>query len=234
MSQSISRWLSGGVTEEQSVEKDLLERRIRELEAKDEPLIVNSNFLFNTLNCIARIAFFEKASETETLIYYLSDILRFNANTEFYLRNIQMEMDAIEKYLYIQKARFKTRLQYEFDLPDDIKSCNIPNMVLLPIVENALVHGILLKREGGTIRITADSRENKIIIFEIDNGQGFSKEKLDELRESNFIADDNSSLCLINRRLKNYYGEDFGIDVVKSDFSGSTVSITIANNLFMG
>lgn len=234
LSQSISRWLSGGVTEEQSVEKDLLERRIRELEAKDEPLIVNSNFLFNTLNCIARIAFFEKASETETLIYYLSDILRFNANTEFYLRNIQMEMDAIEKYLYIQKARFKTRLQYEFDLPDDIKSCNIPNMVLLPIVENALVHGILLKREGGTIRITADSRENKIIIFVIDNGQGFSKEKLDELRESNFIADDNSSLCLINRRLKNYYGEDFGIDVVKSDFSGSTVSITIANNLFMG
>lgn len=234
LAQSISRWLSGGAAEEQSIEKDLLERRIRELEAKDEPMSVNPNFLFNTLNCIARIAFFEKASETETLIYYLSDILRFNARTEFYLRNLQMEMEMIEKYLYIQKARFKTRLQYELDLPDYIKSCNIPNMVLLPIVENALVHGILLKREGGTVRITAESRDDKVVIFVIDNGQGFSQEKLKALKESDFTADDNSSLCLTNRRLKNYYGKDYGIDVVKSDFSGSTVSITIANSLFMG
>lgn len=234
MAQSISRWLAeGGTAEDQSVEKDLLERRIMELESKDEPLLVSPTFLFNTLNCIARIAFFEKAAETETLIYYLSDILRFNSRTEFYMRNLQMEMEIIEKYLYIQKVRFKTRLQYEMDLPDHIKSCNIPNMVLLPIVENALIHGILLKREGGIIRVKAESRDDKVIIFVIDNGQGFSQEKLKSLREKNFTADDNSSLCLTNRRLKNYYGDDFGIEVVKSDFSGSTVSITIANSLFV-
>ncbi|MCR4600462.1 MAG: histidine kinase [Clostridia bacterium] len=230
MAQSISRILINGKgSTEQSVEKDMLEKRILELESKEEPLLINTNFLFSTLNCIARTAYFEEAKQTEMLIYYLSDLLRFNSKSGFMLRNLQSELENIEKYFYIQQVRYKTRLQYEIDVPESLYSCRIPNMVLQPLVENAIVHGILQKRDGGMIRITAENHRSHVVIYVIDNGIGFDEEKLKTLRASGFTGDPDSSLCVTNERIKNYYGEQCGIDVVRSDHSGCTISITITN-----
>lgn len=231
IAQNLSLCLSGGRSPAQSVEKDLLERKIIEQEARNSEIRLNPNFLFNMLNCVARIAYFEKAEKTENLIYQLSDLLRFNAQTGMTVHTVQSELEHIEKYLYIQKARFQSRLRYQIEVPDHIRSCHILNSVLQPLVENALQHGIMLRKDGGEISLRAAKRGQNITFFIIDNGSGFRQDTLDALRAKDFLLEDGSALCQINRRLKQYYGDAYGLDVVKSDSSGSTVSITIPQNI---
>lgn len=210
-----------------SIEKEILEKKIIDLEAKNMSLVINPHFLFNTLNCIARIAYFEQSHTTEELIYCLSDLLRYNLKQDDQMHTIGSEIDNIEKYLYIQKVRFKNRLEYEINIPDEIKPYRIPNMVIQPIVENALIHGITPKRDGGKISIFAEEADDKIIISVMDNGNGFSKEVLEKIQQS----DHNSGLGFrsTDNRLKQYYGKGYGLNIIKSDFSGSTVTITIPN-----
>lgn len=207
-----------------SIEKEILEKKINDLEAKNMSLVVNPHFLFNTLNCIARIAYFEH-SKTEELIYCLSDLLRYNLKQDNQLHTIGAEVDNITKYLYIQKVRFKNRLVYETDIPENIKSYRIPNMVIQPIVENAVIHGITPKRDGGKISIYAELYKNEIVISIMDNGNGFPKDFMQKTEQ----LENKSGLGFWNtdKRLKQYYGEQYGLKIVKSDYSGSTVTITI-------
>lgn len=211
-----------------SIEKEMLEKRINDLEAKNMSLVVNPHFLFNTLNSIARIAYFENSHTTEELIYCLSDLLRYNLKQADQLHTIASEIDNIEKYLHIQKVRFKNRLEYEIDISEDIKACRIPNMVIQPIVENALIHAITPKRDGGKITISADKFHDKIVIYIADNGNGFSKEVLNRIKSS----EKSSGLGFrsTDSRLKQIYGEGFGLEIIKSDYSGSTVTVTIPTN----
>lgn len=208
-----------------SIEKEILEKKIIDLEAKNMSLVINPHFLFNTLNCIARIAYFEQSHTTEELIYCLSDLLRYNLKQDDQLHTIGSEIDNIEKYLYIQKVRFKNRLEYDINISETIRAHRIPNMVIQPIVENALIHGITPKRDGGKISIAAEKDDNKITISIVDNGNGFSKEVLENLQN----PDNHSGLGFrsTDNRLKRYYGEGYGLSIIKSDFSGSTVTITI-------
>ena len=208
-----------------SIEKEILEKKIIDLEAKNMSLVVNPHFLFNTLNCIARIAYFEHFLSTEELIYCLSDLLRYNLKQNDQLHTIGADIDNVEKYLYIQKVRFKNRLDYEIDVAESIKSYRIPNMVIQPIVENALIHGITPKRDGGKICIFAEEYNKEIVISIMDNGNGFPKEVFENMQNSG----NKSGLGLrsTDNRLKRYYGESYGLKIVKSDYSGSTVTITI-------
>ncbi|HBV86815.1 histidine kinase [Desulfosporosinus sp.] len=208
-----------------SIEKEMLEKKIIDLEAKNMSLVINPHFLFNTLNSIARIAYFEKSHTTEELIYCLSDLLRYNLKQDDELHTIGAEMDNIEKYLYIQKIRFKNRLEYEIDIGDHIKPHRIPNMIIQPIVENALIHGITPKRDGGKIKIYAEKYKNDINIFVMDNGNGFPKEVLQSLEQSeNRLG---IGFRSTDKRLKRYFGENYGLKIAKSDYSGSTVTISI-------
>jgi sensor histidine kinase YesM len=208
-----------------SIEKEILEKKIIDLEAKNMSLVVNPHFLFNTLNCIARIAYFEHSHTTEELIYCLSDLLRYNLKQDDQLHTIGAEIDNIEKYLYIQKVRFKNRLEYDIDVAENIKSYRIPNMLIQPIVENAVIHGITPKRDGGKISIYAEKYKEEIIISIMDNGNGFPKDVLQNIQQS----ENKSGLGFrsTDKRLKRYYGEPYGLKIVKSDYSGSTVTITI-------
>lgn len=208
-----------------SIEKEILEKKIIDLEAKNMSLVVNPHFLFNTLNCIARIAYFEHSHTTEELIYCLSDLLRYNLKQEDQLHTIGAEIDNIEKYLYIQKARFKNRLEYEIEVPEHIKSYRIHNMIIQPIVENALIHGITPKRDGGKIKIYAEEYNREIVISIMDNGNGFPKDVLQKIQRSE--SKSGLGFRSTDNRLKRYYGEHYGLKIVKSDYSGSTVTITI-------
>lgn len=207
-----------------SIEKEMLEKKINDLEAKNMSLVVNPHFLFNTLNCIARIAYFENSHTTEELIYCLSDLLRYNLKQADQLHTIASEIDNIEKYLHIQKVRFKNRLEYTIDVSDKIKSFRIPNMVIQPIVENALIHGITPKRDGGRISITAEKHKSKVVISVADNGGGFPREVLDNIH--NPKSSSGLGFRSTDKRLKQYFGEGYGLEIVKSDYSGSTVTIT--------
>ncbi len=215
--------------ERMSIEKEILEKKIVELETKNDSLVINPHFLFNTLNSIARTAYFEESHTTEELIYCLSDILRYTLKQESQVHTIESEIDYIKKYLYIQKVRFKDRLNYKIDIPDHLRAHYILNMTLQPIVENALIHGITPKRDGGTIRLWAEESDKQIIISVADDGNGFPGRILEEIKAN---RDDKMSLGFrsTDRRLKKYFGSDYGLFITKSDYSGSTIAIKIPKN----
>lgn len=215
-----------------SIEKELLEKKIIDLEAKNMSLVINPHFLFNTLNLIARVAYFEKSHTTEELIYCLSDLLRYNLKQDDELHTIGAETDNIEKYLHIQKVRFKSRLEYEIDIDDSFKSYRIPNMILQPIVENALIHGITPKRDGGKIKVYAEKHRYDIHISVMDNGKGFSAESLQKL----YQADSKQGIGFrsADKRLKRFFGGSYGLSVAKSDYNGSIVTVRLPSKVNMG
>lgn len=208
-----------------SIEKEMLEKKILDLEAKNMSLVINPHFLFNTLNSIARIAYFENSHKTEELIYCLSDLLRYNLKQDDMLHTIGNEIDNIEKYLYIQKVRFKNRLEYEIEIPEEMKAIRIPNLTIQPIVENALIHGISPKRDGGKVKLYAEKYKDDIKIFVVDNGHGFPKEVLQSMQQAEGKL--GIGLRSTDKRLKQYFGQSYGLNIVKSDYSGSTVTISI-------
>ncbi|WP_242661328.1 histidine kinase [Alkaliphilus metalliredigens] len=208
-----------------SIEKEMLEKKIIDLEVKNMSLVVNPHFVFNTLNSIARIAYFEKSHTIEELIYCLSDLLRYNLNQGDQLHTVAAEIDNIEKYLHIQKVRFRSRLDYVIDVPDQVQSMRIPNMIIQPIVDNAINHGITGNRDGGIVKIYAESMKNTLIIFVADNGNGFPQEVYNKIHRGDCPS--GYGFSSTDKRLKQYYGNAYGLKIVKSDFSGSTVSITI-------
>ena len=208
-----------------SIEKEILEKKILDLEVKNMSLAVNPHFLFNTLNCIARIAYFENSHTTEELIYCLSDLLRYNLKQDNQMHTLDAEINNIEKYLYIQKNRYKDRLDYSIDISNNLMAYKIPNMVIQPLVENSLIHGIAPKRDGGKIKVYADKKDDDLIIFISDNGNGFPKDILEKLEAT--TNDSGLGFRNTDNRLKKYYGEQYGLKIIKSDYSGSTVTITI-------
>ncbi|MGO3603958.1 MAG: sensor histidine kinase [Enterococcus malodoratus] len=141
-------------------------------------------------------------------------------------------MDYINKYLYIQKVRFKDRLNFEINISEGLLPQHILNMTLQPIVENALIHGITPKRDGGTLRIYSDNEcEDVVIIYVEDDGNGFPQRVLTAVRENGNIDQTNSlGFKSTDRRLKQYFGEDYGLFIKKSDYSGSIVGIKFPRN----
>lgn len=208
-----------------SIEKEILEKKVIDLESKNMSLAVNPHFLFNTLNCIARVAYFEHSPKTEELIYCLSDLLRYNLKQGDQIHTIGAEINSVEKYLHIQKVRFKTRLDYDINIPEELKSYRILNMVIQPIVENSVIHGITPKRDGGKINIYAEKLKGEIVISIMDNGNGFPEDVLLNIQQPK----NKSGLGFQNtdKRLKQYYGKQYGLKITKSDYSGSIVTITI-------
>src|SRR5262249_22735923 len=130
---------------------------------------IEPHFLFNTLNAIAGLVREKKNDEAVSMIVGLSDFLRSVLED----RNrqqvpLQQEMELMERYLEIQKVRFADRLQLNVDVPSELLPARVPSLVLQPLVENAIKHGIAKRAQGGAIRVAA-SRTNGMLSLRVYN-----------------------------------------------------------------
>ena len=121
---------------------------------------INPHFLFNTLNTISRTALFENAPSTVDLIDNLAAVFRYTLkhNEDVTLAE---EIQFIREYLTIQQYRFKERLSFSILLGEELKEMRIPPLILQPLVENAMIHGLEPKVEGGSIAIEATKKARK-------------------------------------------------------------------------
>ncbi len=142
---------------------------------------INPHFLFNTLNVIARAAVRDTPKTTTTLIYSLADLFRYNLNHINNFSTLRDELEIVQKYIYIQKHRFGERIQYQVTGDGKCENVFIPSMLLQPLVENAIIHGIEDLEEGGAIRIDARRRKNVMLLRVYDNGVGMTPECLHNL-----------------------------------------------------
>ena len=199
---------------------------------------INPHFLYNTLETIRMQALSCGNRNVATSIKLLGKSMRYvldNTGTSF--TSLTKELDYIKTYLSIQQLRFGDRVNYtlEVDGELDTDSCTILPLLLQPIVENAILHGLETKTENGMITIVIASVEANLRITIKDNGQGMTSEELAALldRIKNHPASDTHSIGLynINQRIALFYGEGYYMDIDSAVGAGTTVTLMIPKTI---
>lgn len=144
---------------------------------------INPHFLFNTLNVIGGMANLEGAQTTEAMIQSLSFLFRYNLKTPEKKVSLVRELKVIRDYMFIQQKRFGDRITYEIDCRTDAEMVLIPTFTFQPLVENAIIHGLSSKEEGGHILIRIKEKRNRICIAVADNGIGIDRDTLRRVKQ---------------------------------------------------
>ncbi len=184
---------------------------------------INPHFLFNALNTIGSLIRTEPEKAREVL-QHLSNFFRNSFQTDKELVSIQKEIDHVRSYLEIEKARFGDKLKVDFNIPAAV-NCSIPPFLLQPIVENAVKHGIMVRRNGGRIKVTAKTDRKGTVITVKDNGVGMAREKIISILDTGSSV--NSALKNISKRLFLKYGESSGLYINSRLGYGTAVTIRI-------
>ena len=201
-------------------QKDLNETTLRLYQTQ-----LNPHFLYNTLDTIKWSAKIHQILEIAVLAENLAVILRKSISSKPFIQ-LREELDTIESYIKIQKIRFAGRFLYETEVPDMLEDCVIPKMILQPLVENAIIHG-LDGCANGYICIYAAQKDGILRISVTDDGCGMGQEMLDWMNSPNPAKrDGHLGLYNVIQILKLYYGEEYGIQA-ESDTSGTTVTIRL-------
>lgn len=183
---------------------------------------INPHFIFNSLNTISAFCR-EKPDKARKLLIALATYFRNSIQTQDGFVSIYDEMDYVKAYLQLEKARFDERLQLTIEIPNDLE-CKMPCLILQPIVENAVIHGAMKKKQG-EVKIIAKKEKNVIKISVIDNGFGIAKDIIERLK-SNTIEGANIGLSNVHKRLCYIYGKDNGLEIISST-EGTTINLYI-------
>lgn len=139
---------------------------------------INPHFLFNTLNCINQTAIQENAIKTESLIKSVSGILRYSLSMMNRFATLSEEINVVKQYMFIQELRYQDRLVFKLNISMELDRVKVPGMTLQPFVENAFIHGIEPKEEGGTIAIDIYKQEGSCMVLIEDDGMGIDEDTL--------------------------------------------------------
>jgi len=181
---------------------------------------LHPHFLFNTLNAISELIYKDPES-AERMIGDLSDLLRLSfEKLEVQEISLKQELEFLRKYLEIEQMRFQDRLRVEMEISPETLDASVPNMILQPLVENAIKHGIAPRSTGGKIEIGAVRNNGTLELSVCDNGIGVPFKDLDNLSEG-------VGLSNTRRRLKHLYGEKHKFDLTNAEKSGLRVNLTI-------
>ena len=185
---------------------------------------IKPHFLYNSLSIISSLITREP-EKAKSLLLDFSDYLRgsFRFDSKDGLVYLSEELKLVELYLSLVKARYKDKFKIVFNIDNTIK-VKIPMLIIQPLVENAVGHGIFDRQEGGIVEIMVKSQQEYVIISVSDNGQGIAQQKIDSILKS----EDNKlgvGMANINKRLIARYGQ--GLIVASSPGKGTTVEIKI-------
>ena len=200
---------------------------------------INPHFFFNVLNTIGRLAMIEGANQTQDMVYRFSDLLRYTMRRdENDFVTLQEEIRHVRNYLHIQKVRQGDRLTYDFDISKELKTVLCPFMFIQPFVENAIKYAVEARENGAHISVSAHLSGNDVEIHVIDNGVGIASERIDELLDEERHIESKKGMGIgirnTNKRLKYYYGPDYGVTFNKNITSGTDVIITIPQKRMPG
>lgn len=197
---------------------------------------INPHFLYNTLESIKWMAYKKGALEVCEMTNYLGKFFRGVVVKGSDSLTISEELEHVNNYLYIQKMRYQNRFEVIISVDDNIKNFRIKKLILQPIIENAINHGIENKLTGGLITIKGYLLMD-MIHFEIyDNGIGMNKEELDALLAKIKAVNENSTnesigLSNVYSRLFLYYNTHFTFDIISEINNGTTVKIAFPNSI---
>lgn len=210
---------------------NIYKAKIQEKEAEFKALEaqINPHFLYNTLASISCLAKSNHDVEVSKMTMSLAKFYRLSLNAENMMITVEEELEHLKSYISIQRTRFKNMFDTCFVLDDNIYKYPIIKVILQPLVENALSHGIEPKMSHGTVVIKAWIEEDLLVFEIIDDGVGIRHERVEAILQNKLEKHWNSGYGLknVNDRLKIYYGETYGIDVFSKIGIGTCVTIRI-------
>ncbi len=198
----------------------VLAAELRALQAQ-----INPHFLFNSLNTIAMFCR-TKPSEARRLVLAFADFFRHTLQSPQDFITVREELEYLDCYLELEKARFGPELVVEQHTDDDVRDLFIPPLIIQPLAENAVKHG---KGAGGTpltLRIGASRRDGRLRVTVEDNGVGFDPAVLDEMRRWGPSQEHGIGIFNVHRRLNAFYGKQAEL-ILGSDDAGSIVGFSI-------
>ncbi len=210
------------------VYREKLAQKDAELEALQ--LQINPHFLYNTLDSINWMALEAGAGQVSRAVIALGNLTQYSLSGEGGPVRLCEELAYVESYLCIQKNRLEDRLRYEIHSSAEAGECPVPKLILQPIVENAITHGLEPKPEGGRVVIEALRHVKEVRIVVRDDGVGMDREKLTALLGQEDIRQVGHT-CIgmqnVDKRLRLHYGEEYGLRIQSRPGRGTAVVLRI-------
>lgn len=214
---------------------ELMEQNIREQEAKRKSELkalqsqINPHFLYNTLDSIIWMAEGKKNEEVVLMTASLARLLRQSISNEDELVSIGQEIEYARGYLTIQKMRYKDKLEFQIKVEPSILHIRLIKLVLQPIIENAIYHGLKYKESKGLLCVRGFMKNGNAVLQVIDDGVGMDQETLDHIYERHKVDYHSNGVGIYNvqKRLQLYYGNEYGIVYESKPGEGTTATITI-------
>lgn len=198
---------------------------IRTLQAQIKP-----HFLYNTLDTIRWMAEEHDAPEIVSTVSALTRLFRISLSRGQEIISLAEETEHVQSYLYIQKVRYEDKLNYTIDIPEDLGELKVQKLILQPLVENAIYHGIKQKRGPGHIEVSAQ-RKGELLVFTVaDDGAGMSPEKCEQLNrdltDEEAMPNSGYGIYNVNNRIRLSYGMRYGLHYEINPSGGVTVTMT--------
>lgn len=190
---------------------------------------IKPHFLYNTLDTIHWMAKDYQAADIVETVDSLATLFRIALSKGSETITVEKEIQHVASYLQIQKIRYEDKFTYDICVQQNVKQLMVQKLILQPLVENAIYHGIKASGRKGTIRIRVWTEENAIYLTVEDDGKGMSAERLQKVRESlnNFQPEEQGAYGVVNvhQRLAMSYGAPYGLYLISEEDEGTTALI---------
>lgn len=208
------------------ISNDLKNTEIRMLQAQ-----INPHFLFNTLNSIGRMANLNGNKDIETLIYSLSDMLRYNLSAMDTNITLGQEVENLKRYIYIQQIRFKDKLTTEIRIDTQHLNMPMPALILQPLVENSIEHGLKPYDYNGSITVDIYDSDDMVNIAISDTGVGIDDSIIQAIANNTYNKKESkhSGIGLMNviKRLQTFFNDEKCVVIKTASGEGTTITIKV-------
>ncbi|WP_256759587.1 sensor histidine kinase [Cohnella sp. WQ 127256] len=209
-----------------------LDSQMKALEAQ-----INSHFLYNTLESINSIAEIEEVESIAIMTKALGDMFRYSIKTDSEMVTVEDELAHVNNYLTIQKIRYEEKIDFRFDIQEGLSQLKVLKLIIQPVIENALYHGLESTKKKGTVTVKVIEHEEQILFEIVDDGVGMSADQLQELQSllseppafSELGHRDKRSIGLknVHSRISLYYGSQYGLTLESEQDKGTKVIINV-------
>ncbi|WP_366348523.1 sensor histidine kinase [Paenibacillus amylolyticus] len=216
---------------------ELRERQKRDAEMRSLQEHIKPHFLYNTLDTIHWMARKEGAEDVSGMVGALSRLFRIGLSKGQDYIPLHSEIEHMTSYMQIQQTRYRDRLQYTLNIPEELRDLFVLKLLLQPLIENAIYHGIKGRRGPGHIRVEARLEHNRLLLTVQDNGAGMSNERLAEMQQlleaplasleasSPGMTGKSYGMLNVQARLRLSFGDEYGIVLESQEGEGTNVTI---------
>lgn len=222
----IERQLIEQENENLKMTKLLTETRLNALQGQ-----MNPHFLFNTLSMLSKQAYLEGAEQTSGLMVSTAELLRYSLDMSTRTSTLEQEVKCVRHYFDIQQRRIGKRISLCLNLPSEIPKINLPGMILQPLLENCIIHGVKDKIKDAFISLTIDSKDSLIQVVIEDNGRGIPEEKLKELNNRDDVPSDSIGISNVRKRLQLYFQDNYLFRIESRESEGTRIILQLPPGL---